>query len=57
MRGIGITTTFDEVARRLRKEHHADGEDASPDELNGDRNAESRRVSPALGAFIDACSE
>jgi len=54
---IGITATFDEEAWRLREEGHADGEDASPDELNGDRNTVSRRVRTVLGGFIDACSE
>ncbi len=55
--GIGITSTFDEEAGRLREENHADGEDTSPDELNRDRNAVSRRVSTILRDFIDACSE
>ena len=55
--GIGITTTFDEVAWRFGEEEHADSEDTSPDKLNGDRNAVSRRVRTALGSLIDACTE
>lgn len=55
--GIGITATFDEEAGRLREEDHADGEDTSPDELNGDRNTVRRRVSTILTTLIDACSK
>jgi hypothetical protein len=41
---FGITSTFNEVAGRLREDGHAGGEDTRPDELNSDRNEVSRRV-------------
>jgi hypothetical protein len=44
---------LDEVTRRLGEHEHAEGENTSPDELDGNRDSVRAMIVTRLGALVD----
>jgi hypothetical protein len=54
---VSVTSTLDQITRRLGQEEHADGENKGPDELDGNGDAVSRVIITVLGCVQDDSSQ